>query len=130
MITAVSVFFALKLEPIFDVKDFFDPRSDMVIGLDKVDEHVGEKGGEPGIAYIKGVLTDPNAIVAISNFIESLRGLDNVAEMPSGEVTIGLNIVNTLSTIMENPVALAAIKNATGITVEDKNKDHIPDTKE
>ena len=129
MITAISVFFALKLEPTFDVKDFFDPKSDMVIGLDKVDEHVGETGGEPGIAYIRGNLTDPNAILAISDFIESLRDIDNVAERPSGEVTIGLNIVNTLNTIMENPTALSAIKTATGIAIEDKNEDHIPDTK-
>ena len=69
LFTGVSVFFALKLEPTFDVKDFFDPRSDMVIGLDKVDEHVGEKGGEPGIAYIKGDLMNPNAVSAISDFI-------------------------------------------------------------
>ncbi len=129
IITAASVFSALKLEPTFDVKDFFDPKSDMVIGLDKVDEHVGEKGGEPGIAYIKGNLTDPNAVLAISDFIESLRDIDNIAERPSGEVTIGFDIVNTLNTIMENPTALSAIKTATGIAIEDKNEDHIPDTK-
>ena len=34
ILTAISVFFALKLEPIFDVKDFFDSNSEMVIGLD------------------------------------------------------------------------------------------------
>ena len=129
ILTAASVFSALKLEPTFDVKDFFDPKSDMVIGLDKVDEHVGEKGGEPGIAYIKGNLTDPNAVLAISDFIESLRDIDNIAERPSGEVTIGFDIVNTLNTIMENPTALSAIKTATGIAIEDKNEDHIPDTK-
>ena len=129
VVTALSVFFALKLEPTFDVKDFFDPKSDMVIGLNKVDEHVGDKGGEPGIAYIKGDLTDPNAIAAISDFIESLRDIDNVAERPSGEITIGLDVVNTLNIIMENPIALTAIKDATGIAIEDKNEDLIPDTK-
>jgi len=129
VITAASVFFALKLEPIFDVKDFFDPRSDMVIGLDKVDEHVGEKGGEPGIAYIKGDLTDPDAVSAISGFIESLRDIDNIAVRPSGEVTIGFNIVNVLSTIMQNPAALAAIGDDSGIVIVDKNEDQIPDSK-
>ena len=72
---------------------------------------------------------DPNAVLAISQFIESLRDIDNISERPSGEVTIGLNIVNTLNTIMKNPTALAAIKDATGIAIEDKNKGHIPDTK-
>jgi predicted RND superfamily exporter protein len=130
VITTVSVFFAIKLEPTFDVKDFFDPKSAMVIGLDKVDEHVGEKGGEPGIAYIKGDLADPSAVLAISNFIESLRDVDNIATRPSGEVTIGLNVVNTLQIIMANPTGLASIEDATGIAIEDKNEDRIPDTKE
>ncbi len=130
LLTGASVFFALKLEPTFDVKDFFDPRSDMVIGLDKVDEHVGEKGGEPGIAYIKGDLMDPNAVSAISDFIESLRDVESVAERPSGEVTIGLDIVNTSKIIMESPAALSAIKSSTGIAVEDKDGDWIPDKKE
>ena len=129
VVTAASIFLALKLEPTFDVKDFFDPKSDMVIGLNKVDEHVGDEGGEPGIAYIKGDLMDPNAIAAISDFIESLRYIDNVAERPSGEITIGLDVVNTLNIIMENPIALAAIKDATGIAIEDKNENLIPDTK-
>ena len=130
VITAISIFFAFNLKPTFDVKDFFDPKSDMVIGLDKVDEHVGEKGGEPGIAYIKGDLMDPEAVSAISQFIESLRNVDNIAERPSGEITIGLDVVNTSKIIMDNPVTLAAIKNDTGISIKDNNEDGIPDTKE
>ena len=130
VITAISIFFAFNLKPTFDVKDFFDPKSDMVIGLDKVDEHVGEKGGEPGIAYIKGDLMDPEAVSAISQFIESLRNVDNIAERPSGEITIGLDVVNTSKIIMDNPVTLAAIKNDTGISIKDNNEDSIPDTKE
>ena len=130
VITAISIFFAFNLKPTFDVKDFFDPKSDMVIGLDKVDEHVGEKGGEPGIAYIKGDLMDPEAVSAISQFIESLRNVDNIAERPSGEITIGLDIVNTSKIIIDNPVTLSAIKNDTGISIKDNNEDGIPDTKE
>ena len=130
VITAISIFFAFNLEPTFDVKDFFDPKSDMVIGLDKVDEHVGEQGGEPGIAYIKGDLMNPNAVSAISEFIESLRDVENIGKRSSGEITIGLNVVNTSNIIMGSPIALAAIKNDTGISIEDNNKDGIPDTKE
>ena len=130
VITAISIFFAFNLKPTFDVKDFFDPKSDMVIGLDKVDEHVGEKGGEPGIAYIKGDLMDPEAVSAISQFIESLRNVDNIAERPSGEITIGLDVVNTSKIIMDNPVTLAAIKNDTGISIKANNENGIPDTKE
>ena len=59
------VYFATRLEPSFDVKDFFDSDSEFVEGLDKLDEHVKNSGGEPGIAYVSGDLTDPNALSAI-----------------------------------------------------------------
>ena len=57
-ITAASVLLALRLDPEFDVKDFFDSNSDFVVSLDKLDEHIAERSGEPGIIYIKGDLTD------------------------------------------------------------------------
>ena len=58
-VTAASVLLALRLDPELDVKDFFDRNSDFVVGLDKLDEHIAERSGEPGIIYIKRDLTDP-----------------------------------------------------------------------
>ena len=130
ILTAGSVFFALKLEPIFDVKDFFDSSSEMVIGLDKLDEHVGNNGGEPGAVYVKGDLMDPSAVETISGFIESLRDIDQIAETPSGSVTAGLNIVNVLRIITASPHTIAAILSETGISINDINRDGIPDSKE
>ena len=129
-LTAGSVFFALKLEPIFDVKDFFDSNSEMVIGLDKLDEHVGDNGGEPGAVYVKGDLMDPSAVEAISGFIESLRDIDQIAETPSGSVTAGLNIVNVSRLITASPDTMSAILSETGKPINDVNQDGIPDSKE
>ena len=128
--TLLSTFFAFKLEPTFDVKDFFDSESDFVSGLDKLSEHLGEKGGEPGVAYIKGDLLDPVAVSAISQFIEGLREVENVAETASGEITIGLNVVNTSRIIMGSPEAIKSIERETGIVVQDRNKDGIPDSRD
>ena len=130
ILTAISVFFALKLEPIFDVKDFFDSNSEMVIGLDKLDEHVGDNGGEPGVIYIKGDLMDPQAVVVISKFIESLREIDYIAQTPSGNVTAGLNLVNISKLIVASPSTVKAIKSETGISIIDLNLDGIPDSRE
>ena len=129
-LTAGSVFFALKLEPIFDVKDFFDSNSEMVIGLDKLDEHVGDNGGEPGAVYVKGDLMDPSAVEAISGFIESLRDIDQIAETPSGSVTAGLNIVNVSRLITASPNTMSAILSETRKPINDVNQDGIPDSKE
>ena len=129
-LTAVSIFFALKLEPIFDVKDFFDSGSEMVVGLDKLDEHVGDNGGEPGAVYVRGDLMDPDAVMAISNFIESLRDIEYIAETPSGSVTAGLNIVNVSRLITTSPQTISAIRSETGISVNDIDQDGIPDSRE
>ena len=71
-VTAASVLLALRLDPELDVKDFFDSNSDFVVGLDKLDEHIAERTGEPGIIYIKGDLTDPQALAAIQQFVGKL----------------------------------------------------------
>ena len=128
-LTLLSVYFALKLEPTFDVKDFFDSDSDFVIGLDKLSEHLADKGGEPGVAYIRGDLMAPESVKAISEFIEKLRDVESVAESPSGEITIGLDVVNTTRLIMESSAMLKAVTNHTGLLIEDSDGDGIPDTR-
>ena len=130
LFTLLSGLFAFRLERTFDVRDFFDSESDFVTGLDKLSEHLGEKGGEPGVAYIKGDLMDPDAVLAISQFIERLREVENVAETASGEVTIGLNVVNTSRIILGSPEAIKSIERETGVVVQDSNKDGIPDSRD
>ena len=111
-LTAGSVFFALKLEPIFDVKDFFDSNSEMVIGLDKLDEHVGDNGGEPGAVYVKGDLMDPSAVETISGFIESLRDIDQIAEIVEKNMRTRIGQKNSAEEIIkeELPVLEASMK--------------------
>ena len=130
IITSISIFLALKLEPTFDVKDFFDSKSEFVIGLDKLEEHLGDTGGEPGIAYIRGDLMQPEAIIRIDEFIESLRDIDNVAETPSGEITIGPNVVNVSRRIMASKSTLKQIEEDYGIIIQDADFNGIPDSRE
>ena len=56
IITIYSGYYALKLKPTFDVKDFFDPKSEFVIGLDKMDEYFSDSAGEPAEIYFEGKL--------------------------------------------------------------------------
>ena len=130
IVTLASVWYALRLEPTFDVKDFFDSSSAFVVGLDKIDEHLGKKGGEPGVVYIEGDLMDPKVVSLISQFIDSLREVDSIAETPSGEITIGLNIVNVSKMIMSNPYAINQIIETTGVIMTDHDQNGIPDTKD
>ena len=130
VVTLAMTYFATRLEPSFDVKDFFDSDSEFVEGLDKLDQHVRDYGGEPGIAYVSGDLTDPNAISAISDFVENLRTVDYVAESPSGEVIFGLNVVTLLKTTLDSDAAKYIIAKNKNVSLTDLNNDGVPDTRE
>ena len=127
IVTSYSLYAALKLTPSFDVKDFFDSESDFVVGLDKFDEFIA--GGEPGVTYVKGDLTDPTVYEDMRIYIDSLREIDFVGQTPSGEVTFGLNALNLLTTLMRNSFAVSVVEDATGISITDTNNDGIPDTR-
>ena len=128
IVTSYSIYSALKLTPSFDVKDFFDSESDFVIGLDKFDEFIA--GGEPGVTYVKGDLTDPTVYEDMTIYIDSLREIDFVEQTPSGEVTFGLNALNLLTTLMGNSFAVSVVESGSGISITDINSDGIPDTRD
>ena len=128
IVTSYAIYSALKLTPSFDVKDFFDSESDFVIGLDKFDEFIA--GGEPGVTYVKGDLTDPTVYEDMTIYIDSLREIDFVEQTPSGEVTFGLNALNLLTTLMGNSFAVSTVESANGISITDINSDGIPDTRD
>ena len=73
---------------------------------------------------------DPKVVSVISQFIDSLREVDSIAETPSGEITIGLNIVNVSKMIMSNPYAINQIIETTGVIMTDHDQNGIPDTKD
>jgi predicted RND superfamily exporter protein len=55
---------AVNLGSNFEVKEFFNSESDLVVGLDKYTEHF-PTGGEPNILLIEGEIADPDVIEAI-----------------------------------------------------------------
>ena len=88
LVTALAAFYAFQLDATFDVKDFFKGDSDFVVGLDKIDEHVGKSGGEPGTIYIQGDLADPTALLTISEFLDRLAENPYVAKNDYGEAVL------------------------------------------
>ena len=130
-VTAASVLFALRLEPEFDVKDFFDSNSDFVVGLDKVDEHIAERSGEPGIIYIKGDLTDLQALDAMQLFVGKLAENPYVGRDADGDTTFREdNIFSVLQRITGSSYARDQITQASGVEITDADGDGIPDSKE
>lgn len=131
MVTAVSVVFALRLEATFDVKDFFAADSDLVVGLDKLDEHVGDRTGEAGIIFLRGDLTRPDTLAAIDAFTKRLSDNPYVGTELDGEPSVfERNILEMLALMTASPIGVATVHAATGVTLTDNDGDGRPDTAE
>jgi predicted RND superfamily exporter protein len=129
MVTLVALFFALKLEPQMDAKEFFNPRSDFVVGLDKLDEHMGQTTGEPAIIYIRGELSHPEVLRHIKEWLGSLRQNPYVGKDDEGEISIqGTTLFILLKRVVDNEYARRAIQSATGVEIVDADGDGLPDT--
>ena len=129
-VTAASVLLGLRLDPELDVKDFFDSNSDFVVGLDKLDEHIAERSGEPGIIYIQGHLTDPEALSAIRQFVAKLAQNPYVGRDAEGNPSLEDNIFSVLDRVTGSAYARGQITAASGVEITDTDGDGIPDSKE
>lgn len=124
LITTGATFFAMQLEPTFDVKDFFKKDSDFVIGLDKMDEYIGDTAGENAIIYIEGDLSNPSSLKAISEFVTTLKDNRYVAKS-HGDATIqARTIFNLLDQVMRSDFAKLRIEETTGISINSDQSIH------
>ena len=130
-LTAFAIIFAIRLDATFDVKDFFDNKSDFVIGLDKLDEHYGEKGGEGGVVYIEGDLTAPESLQAIDRFIDVLGDNPTIAKTSDGEAVVGSRtLIAMLRRLTTNEYALGRVATVMGVQITDDDGDGLPDSQE
>ena len=129
-ITAAAVLLALRLDPELDVKEFFDSNSDFVIGLDKLDEHIAQRSGEPGIIYIKGDLTDPRALAAMQQFVDKLAKNPYVGRDADGSISLEDNVISVLERVTVSAYARGQVTQASGLEITDENGDGIPDSKQ
>jgi predicted RND superfamily exporter protein len=129
IITAASIVLALRLEATFDVKDFFSNDSDIVVSLDKLDQHVGDRSGEGAIVFVRGDLTSPATIRAVDAFIAGLRDNPYVGRDAAGEPSVfERNVLGFLRLVMGNDLALARVEAMTGVRPADADGDGYPDT--
>ncbi|MBN1538593.1 MAG: MMPL family transporter [Candidatus Thermoplasmatota archaeon] len=127
--TLLSAYFAAELQAKLDVKEYFDPSSDVVVSLDKMDEHAGDKGGEPAYIYIEGDLSDPSVISAILDLKEDFEDDNNVARDPrTGNVSFYFDIFQYFERILGNEYALREIERKSGgVNITDLDGDMVPD---
>jgi len=112
IITIYTTFLAFKLEASFEVADFFNTESEFVIGLDKLDYHLGDTTGELGVIYIEGDLSNPDAINDIYFLINRLEEKNVLAHDKLGELLL----------IEPNLLSLIKAKNISGNSKKENEK--------
>ena len=122
VITALSGYYALKLDATFDVKDFYRSESDFAIGLDKMDIHVGQTGGESAVIYIEGDVSNPNVLVALSDLIVTLRKNRYVGVNDLGDIAIqNTTLFELIYQTLNSDYAMTQIRKQSGLEF-DPNK--------
>ncbi|MEL7157203.1 MAG: efflux RND transporter permease subunit, partial [Actinomycetota bacterium] len=132
IVTAGAAVLAVRVPAEFDVEDFFAADTDFVVGLEQLDVHVGDRGGEPALLYIEGDLTDPAALAALQGRLEEVRDLDTefLARDGDGRVEIAGGVFEVLDAAWASPLLLELVAEQTGIEVTDNDGDAIPDSGE
>ena len=128
-ITVIAFVMALRLDSTFDAEDFFSSDSDFVVSLDKTDEHLGERGGEPAVILISGDLADQSTVDAMALLYENLQTNETLAHRSDG--TIRFLPPDPLAIIRGNTESQVARQRAlvlTGVDIVDIDGDGMPDT--
>ncbi len=129
VVTAGAAVLAVRVPAEFDVEDFFASDTDFVVGLDQLDRHVGDRGGEPALLYVEGDLTDPEALASVQGRLDEIRSLDteNLARDVDG-VRIEGGIFEVFDAAWASPVMAGLVAEQTGVVLSDDDGDAIPDT--
>ncbi|MGA1793848.1 MAG: efflux RND transporter permease subunit [Thermoplasmatota archaeon] len=130
LISLGAGYLAIQLDARLDAKDYFDPSSDFVVSLDKLEEHTGDEGGEPAIVYIEGDLSNPPVLIAMKELEERFDDNENIAkDTITGEVLIYADIFHIFELIFDHNYTLQAIETANpGVNITDEDGDGIPDS--
>lgn len=128
-VSLAAAFFAVNVKAEFDVEDFFAADTDFVVALNLLDDHVGDRGGEPAIIYVEGPLDDPAELARLDARLDQIRELDTTvfARGPEG-VRIDGGVFSVHRAVLGSPAALGFIAAQSGVEVTDSDGNGIPDT--
>lgn len=129
VVSVVAAVFAARVPAEFDVDDFFAADTDFVVGLNQLDVHVGDRGGEPAILYVEGDLAEPSQLAIVADGLAELRAseTDVLASDASG-LRIDGGVLAVFDATWDSPVMAEIVADQTGVVLTDADGDGIPDT--
>jgi uncharacterized protein len=126
LITAGAVFFALRVDAGMDVREFFSHDSDLVVGLDKLDQHLPHHQREPALILVEGDLTDVSALSAVQEARSQVADHRHVLRDADGEVRFERDIFTVLSDLLASERALGDMRTVTGVDLGYASGDSLP----
>ncbi len=130
-VTAIAAVFAVRVPAEFDVEDFFSADTDFVTGLDQLDTHVGDRGGEPAVLYVEGDLADPVALAAVQDHLDQIRSLDTTTLARDDDgVQVEGGIFEVIDAAAASGPMAGIVAERTGVTLTDTDENGIPDTRQ
>jgi predicted RND superfamily exporter protein len=132
VISILSLYFAAQLEAQMDAKDFLSQSSDFVISLDKLDEHMGQSGGEPAYVMVRGDMSDHRTLTAIREMIGNMEDDDTVARRATdGSPLVEANVFAFLEAVLASDAAQERIEaTRPGVEITDDDGDGLPDSRD
>jgi len=129
-VTVVAAVFAIRVEAALDVKDFFSADGDFAVSLDKLDEHVGDRGGEDAIFLIEANFTNPEVLATIDRQFAALdaTGSARFARDEDGVMVVSTTRSDLSTDALTSEVARARIEDAASVTLTDTDADGIADS--
>lgn len=130
VVTAGATVLALQVPTRFDVEDYFSADSDFVVGLDRLDEHVGSRRGEPALLLVEADLTDPAVQASLHRATDDIVALhsDVLARNAEGVVVEG-GVVAVVDAVMASQDARSLVADRAGVQLVDADGNGIPDTR-
>jgi len=130
VVTAGATVLALQVPTRFDVEDYFSADSDFVVGLDRLDEHVGSRRGEPALLFVEADLADPAVQASLKGATDDIVALDSdvLARNADGVIVEG-GTVAVVDAVMASPGARALVADRAGVQLVDADGNGIPDTR-
>jgi uncharacterized protein len=128
IVTGIALGFALRLDTGMDVQQFFSSDSDLVVGLNKLEEHAAQHQREAAHIYIRGDLTDPQALTAIHEVKARIGESPHVFRGEDGDVRFEPNLLELVADLLDTDHALQDLRTVTGVDVSDTTGDGLPDS--
>lgn len=129
-VTAVCAWGWTGLEARLDPADAFDPDSDLVKGLELMDEHIAASIGETAYILVEGDLEDTATLHAIRHTVLEIQDNEHVARSVDGKAKARAPLIAQLQSATRSEFLREGISETLGVTLTDVDGDGLPDTTE